>query len=186
MDEKGIFEKMEEKMKNSLQTTIQEFSNLRTNRPSPHILENVKVECYGSLVPLKQIASISNPTPRILVVQPWDISLIENIKKGILRANVGLSPESDKKIIRISIPQLDAKRREEIVKLAHQIAERGRVSIRNERREANECLLELEKEKKIGEDEKFKAKEMVQQITDKYIKQIDGVLEKKEEEIREV
>ncbi len=177
---------MEEKMGKSLEATRQQLSNLRTNRPSPHTLENVKVECYGSLVPLKQLASISNPSPRLLVVQPWDISTIEEIKKAILKANLGFSPESDKKLIRITVPQLDAERREEIIKLAHQITEQGRISIRSERREANERLENLEKEKKIGEDDRIKGKERVQGITDKYIEQIDEALKKKEAEIREV
>ncbi len=174
------------KMKKSLETTNQQLSNLRTNRPSPHILENIKVEYYGSLVPLKQLASITNPGPRLLVVQPWDIASIEEIRKAILKTNLGFSPESDKKMIRITIPQLDAQRREEIVKLAHQITEQGRISVRAERREANERLENLKKGGKIGEDERFRDKERVQELTNSYIKQIDEALKKKEEEIREV
>lgn len=186
LEEKKVFRQMEEKMQKSLEATDQQLSNLRTNRPSPHTLENVKVEYYGSLVPIKQIASISNPSPRSLVVQPWDVAVIGEIKKAILKANLGFSPESDKKMIRITVPQLDAERREEIIKLAHQISEQGRISVRAERREANEGLENLEKQKKIGEDNRIKGKERVQGITNKYIEQIDEALKKKEEEIREV
>ncbi|MCD6093696.1 MAG: ribosome recycling factor [Candidatus Omnitrophica bacterium] len=186
LEEKKVFKEMEEGMRKGVEATKQQLSNLRTNRPSPHILENVKVEYYGSLVPLKQLASISNPGPRLLVIQPWDISAIKEIKKAILKANLGFSPESDKKLIRITVPQLDAERREEIIKLAHQISEQGRISIRAARREANERLENLEKEKKIGEDDRIKGKERVQEITDRYIEEINRALKKKEEEIREV
>ncbi|RKY39465.1 MAG: ribosome recycling factor [Candidatus Omnitrophota bacterium] len=186
MEEKEVFREMEEKMKKAVEVVRHQFSNLRTNRPSPQILENVKVEYYGSLVPLKQLASISNPAPRLLVVQPWDVSTIDEIKKAIMRANLGFSPESDKKIIRITVPQLDAQRREEIVKVAHQIAEQGKAGVRAQRREANERIENLQREKKISEDDKFRDKERIQEITDRYIEQINELLKKKEEEIREI
>src|SRR5262249_27598977 len=159
-----------------------EFSTLRTGRASVALVDGIQVEAYGAKMPLKQMASISTPDARSLVVQPYDKSQLHPIEKAILAANIGLTPVDDGKVIRMSIPPLTEERRKEMVKLAKKMAEDGRVSIRNIRRHANDEIKTTEKHHEITEDDREKARHKTQEITDKYIKEIDELLGRKEKE----
>ncbi len=174
------------KMDMSVDTTKQEFSSVRTGRASSAIIENVTVEYYGAHTPLKQLATISTPEARMLVVQPFDMTSIANIEKAILASDLGLNPGNDGKIIRVPVPALTEERRNELDKYIKKIAEEHRVSVRNVRREANDAVKKLEKAHTIAEDDCKKALEKIQKITDEHIKHIDDLLKHKEVEIFEV
>ncbi|HOB91814.1 MAG: ribosome recycling factor [Bacillota bacterium] len=169
-----------------IQTTKKEFASIRTGRANPALLDGVLVDYYNTPTPLNQLASISVPEPRLLVLQPYDKSAISNIEKAILKADLGLNPTNDGNVIRVSIPHLTEERRRDLVKVARKKAEELKVAVRNARRDANEALKKLEKEKSISEDELRIALEEVQELTDKYITEIDNLLKRKEEEIMEV
>ncbi len=175
-----------QKMEKSINLLNQEFAKIRTGRATPALLDGVKVEYYDSLLPLNQVASISIPEPRLIVIQPWDKQALSVIEKAIYKADIGVTPNSDGNVIRLSLPPLTAERREELVKLSQKLSEECRVAIRNIRRDANNELKKIEKEKKISEDDSFKAQESIQKMTDEYIKKVDDILKKKEKEIREV
>lgn len=176
----------ESKMQAVIQTTKKEFASIRTGRANPALLDGVLVDYYNTPTPLNQLASISVPEPRLLVLQPYDKSAISNIEKAILKADLGLNPTNDGNVIRVSIPHLTEERRRDLVKVARKKAEELKVAVRNARRDANEALKKLEKEKSISEDELRIALEEVQELTDKYITEIDNLLKGKEEEIMEV
>lgn len=178
-----IIQEMRRKMDKALEVLRQEFSRVRTGRASVALLDGIKVEAYGSLMPLSQVASLAAPEPRLLTVQPWDASLMTEIEKAILRSDLGLTPSNDGKIIRIPIPPLTTERRKELVKAIKKMTEESKVALRNLRREANEEIKELKKEKLVSEDEAFKAQEEVQKITDEYIKKADTLAADKEKEI---
>lgn len=180
-----ILSEMREKMNNSLDALKKEFVRLRTGRASTSLLDGIKVSCYETQMPIDQVASISVPESRLITVKPWDQSIIKDIEKSILKSELGLTPMNDGKIIRISIPPLTEERRKELAKLAKKMAEEGKISIRNHRREANDMFKELKNEKEISEDEMFKAQDEVQKITDEFIKKIDEVTSEKEKEIIE-
>jgi ribosome recycling factor len=163
-----------------------ELARLRTGRANIAILDEVKVDYYGTLTPLNQIATLSTPESRLISVQPWDTSQIQAIEKAILTSDLGFTPVNDGKIIRIQVPQLTEERRREIVRVARRYAEECKVSIRNARREANDVLKNVEKEKAISQDEFKKAQQEVQNVTDKEIARVDEILSKKEKEIVEV
>lgn len=163
-----------------------EFKRVRTGRATTALLDGVTVEAYGSQMPLNQVASLSAPESRLLMIQPWDVTVLPQIEKAILKSELGLNPMSDGKVIRISIPQLTEERRKELVRLVRKMAEDNRVSIRNARREANEMLKDLKKEGELAEDAAFKAQDEVQKLTDDYIKRIDETLKEKEKEVMEV
>jgi len=173
------------KMEKSVNLLAQELSRLRTGRASPAILEGIKVEYYSSTLPLNQVATISIPEPRLIVIQPWDKTALGEIEKAIYKSAVGLTPNNDGNVIRLSVPPLTTERREELIKLTQKMGEEAKVAIRNIRRDANNEIKKGEKEKKISEDESFKTQEHVQKITDEFIEKVDEVLEKKEKEIRE-
>lgn len=173
------------KMQKSLSLLAQELSKLRTGRASPALLEGIKVEYYGSQLPLNQVATISIPEPRLIIIQPWDKTALPNIEKAIFKSAVGLTPNNDGSVIRLAVPPLTTERREELIKLTLRMAEETKVAIRNIRRDANNEIKKLEKDKKISEDASFKAHEDVQHATDEYIKKVDGVQKDKEKEIRE-
>ena len=173
------------KMEKSIGLLTQELAKVRTGRASPALLDDVKVEYYGSNLPLNQVASISIPEPRLIVIQPWDKQALSAIEKAIHKASIGLTPNNDGNVIRLSLPPLTTERREELVKLSQKLAEECRIAVRNIRRDANNEIKKEEKEKKISEDESFKTQEVVQKMTDEYIKKIDEVVKKKEKEIRE-
>ncbi|MEO0094700.1 MAG: ribosome recycling factor [candidate division WOR-3 bacterium] len=175
-----------QKMEKSISLLNQEFAKIRTGRATPALLDGVKVEYYDSLLPLNQVASINIPEPRLIVIQPWDKQALSAIEKAIYKADIGLTPNNDGNVIRLTLPPLTAERREELVKLTQKLAEECRVAIRNIRRDANNDLKKTEKEKKISEDDSFKAQESIQKMTDEYIKKVDEILKKKEKEIREV
>ncbi len=181
-----IFQETKDRMNKSVQSLEKEMSRVRTGRASLSILDPVKVDYYGTLTPLNQMASIAIPESRLITVQPWDVSAIKEVEKGILKANIGLTPASDGKIIRISIPPLTEERRKEIARKVSQTCESFKVAVRNIRRDANEELKSLQKDGDISEDDNFKAQKQVQDITDEYIKKIDKIFAAKEKEILEL
>jgi len=183
---KDVEKAAQEKMQHSLGVLKKEFGTIRTGRATPALLDGVSVEYYGAQTPVTQVASVSIPESRSIVIQPWDPSLMGDIEKAILRANLGLTPTNDGKVIRISIPALTEERRKDLVKVARKYAEEGRVSLRNVRRDVNEQFKKLEKDGKISEDELRRAQERVQKLTDDFTAQINQSIEKKEKEIMEI
>lgn len=181
-----IHEETEEKIEKTLNSLTVELNKVRTGRASLNLLDGIRVDYYGTQTPLNQMSSLSVPESRMITIQPWDATVIKDIEKAILKANLGLTPSSDGKIIRISIPPLTEERRKEIVKVVNKICEDHKVAVRNIRRDANEMLKELKKEGEVSEDDCFKAQETVQKITDEHVKQIDDVYKEKEKEILEV
>jgi len=185
MTTKEVLHNTEEKMKKSVESVAREFSEIRTGRASPSLVEGMHIDYYGTPTLLKQLASISVPDAHLIVIQPWDPSAIADIEKAIMKSNLGITPSNDGKLIRLSIPPLSKERREELVKVVHKMAEEGRVSLRTIRREAKESLEKLEKDKVISEDNKFRAIDELQKIIDKYIAKVDEILKNKEKEIME-
>ncbi len=181
-----ILKETEDKMKKSVEFVRQEFAKIRTGKATTALLDGVKAEYYGSLLPLNQIASISVSDVHTLVVQPWDKSALQTIEKAILQSDLGLNPVNDGNILRIPIPPLTEERRKELVKLCKRFAEDGRIAIRNIRRDSIEHLRKMEKEEHFSEDDRKRAEGEVQKLTDKYIKLIDEILEHKEKEIMEI
>ncbi|MBI1911625.1 MAG: ribosome recycling factor [Deltaproteobacteria bacterium] len=186
MTKDTIFSDMKAGMAKAIDAFIHRLGGLRTGRASTTILDGIKVDYYGTITPLRQIATLNVPESRAITIQPWDISAIHAIEKAIMSSDLGLNPSNDGKVIRISIPQLTEERRKDLVKVARKEGEECKVAIRNIRREANEELKKLEKEKVMSEDEHKKAQHEVQDYTDKQIKRVDELLAKKEAEIMEV
>lgn len=182
----AIFSEMKRKAQKALEALGHELGGLRTGRASLALLDHVKVDYYGNLTPIKQIASLAVPESRTITIQPWDASQIHAIEKAIMTSDLGLTPSSDGKMIRINIPVLTEERRKEYVKLAKKYGEECKVSVRNIRRDANEELKKLEKEKLISEDDHKKLQKEVQDLTDKQIQKIDEMVSHKEAEIMEV
>jgi len=180
-----ILSELGEKMAKSVDALKREFNRIRTGRASTALLDGIRVECYETQMPLDQVASISAPESRLIVIQPWDQSIIGVIEKSILKSELGLTPMNDGKIIRISIPPLTEERRKELAKLARKMAEENKIAIRNHRRDANEMFKELKTEKEISEDEMHKAYSDVQKTTDEFIKKLDEITTEKEKEIIE-
>lgn len=174
------------RMQKAVEATRREFASLRTGRASPALLEHIRVDYYQTLTPLNQLATISVPEPRLLVVQPWDRGMVREIERALLKSDLGLVPSSDGVVIRLPIPPLTEERRKELVKIARRHAEEGRVVIRNLRREAKETLEQLEDEGEISEDECRRGLERLQHLTDEIIAQLDRLLHAKEQEIMEV
>ena len=183
MTVKEILHDTETKMKKTIEATQREFSTIRTGRASGAILESVKVDYYGTPTPVKQLAAISTPEARLIVIQPWDKGVMEEIEKAILKSDIGITPTNDGKAIRLSMPPLTQERRQELDKVLKKIAEDGHVSVRTARHAAIENVRKSEKDKIITEDEKFKTQDDIQKLTDKYIKDIDNMLAAKEKEI---
>jgi ribosome recycling factor len=175
-----------EHMEGAVEALRREFATVRTGKATPALLDTVKVEAYGSTVPLNQVASISAPEPRLLVVQPWDRGMLGPIEKGIQTSDLGLNPANDGKIIRVPIPALTEERRREYVRLLHKMAEEGRVSIRHARKEANDEIKRRQKDGEISEDDARREQDEVQKLTDRYIQQLDDLLRHKEAEVMEV
>ena len=176
----------EDKMKRAVETIARELASIRIGKATTSLLDGIKVDYYGTMTPLSQVASISIPDPKLLVIQPWEKKLIPEIVKAIQRSDLGLNPLTDANAIRLPIPPLTEERRKELVKLVKKMAEEGKVAVRNIRRDANEALKKAEKDKLISEDDSRKATEKMQELTDKYIKNIDTLVEKKEKEMMEV
>lgn len=181
-----IIQETEEKMKKAVDFTRQELSKLRSGKATVAILDDIKVDYYGQKMPIGQTASVNAPDAHLVVVQPWDKSMIQEIEKAILAANIGLTPSNDGSVIRLPVPPLTEERRKELVKVAKKFAEEGRVTVRNIRRDSNEHLKRAEKEEHVSEDERKRGETEVQKLTDKYIKQLDDILAGKEKEILEV
>ncbi|NLY75626.1 MAG: ribosome recycling factor [Firmicutes bacterium] len=183
---KDLLKETESHMKMTIEATKKEFQAIRTGRANAGILDRVVVEYYGTPSPLNQVAGITVPDPRTIVVQPWDKSILSAIEKAILKADLGLNPVNDGSVIRVPIPQLTEERRKELVKVVRKEAEEKRVAIRNLRRDANDKIKNLEKAGQITEDEQKRGLEDIQKLTDKYIAEIDKLLAQKEKEILEV
>lgn len=175
-----------EKMKKTIDATIREFSEIRTGRASPKLVEGIRVECYGSIMSLNQVSSISVPEPRLIAIHPWDPSNVPAIEKAILKSQLGLSPVNDGKIIRIAIPPLTNERCDELKKVLHKITEQGRISLRTVRRDAIDSVKKMEDTKEITEDARFKGQEEIQKLIDKYTKNIEELLKDKEKELSSI
>lgn len=180
-----VLQTMKSKMEKAIQAYQKELNRLRTGRATPAVLDGIRVDYYGTPTPIQQTASITIPESRLITIQPWDKTMIEPIEKAIQKANLGLSPTNDGKVIRIAIPPLTEERRKELVKIVRKMAEECKITIRNIRREANESLKKFEREKKLSEDDLHRASEEVQKITDAQIEQVDRILEAKQKEIME-
>ena len=181
-----IFEDLKDRMGKSIESLKREYSRLRTGRASVSLLDGIRVSYYDTPTPLNQMASLAVPEPRLIVIQPWDKTAIEDIEKAILKSELGLTPMNDGKVIRISIPPLTEERRKELVKVARKMSEENKVAIRNIRRDANEMLKDLKKEKEITEDDLYRSQEEVQKATDQFISQVDELCAAKEKEILEI
>jgi ribosome recycling factor len=181
-----IFQKLKDDMEKTITALDKSFSRVRTGRASVSLLDGIKVDYYGTPTPIAQVATLSVPESRLIVIAPWDATIIGVIEKAIQKADLGLMPSNDGKVIRLAIPQLTEERRKELVKVVKKMAEEGKVKLRNFRRDANEELKSLKKNNKMTEDELFAAQEEVQKFTDRSIEKTDKILAVKEKEIMEI
>lgn len=180
------FDKIEERMDKTLSVLEENFSEVRAGRANPAILNKVKVDYYGVPTPINQVAGVSVPEARLIVIQPWDASVLKDIEKAIIAADIGLNPNNDGKVIRLAFPELTEERRKDLVKDIKKMAEESKVSVRAIRRDGIDEAKSLQKESLLTEDEEKKAEEQIQKLTDKKIAEIDAMLEKKEKEIMSV
>jgi len=171
------------KMDKVLEAMARDLSRVRTGRASVALLEGIKVECYGTTMPLPQVASLAAPESRLLTIQPWDTSVMGDIEKAVLKSDLGLNPVNDGKIIRLPIPALTTERRKDLVKMVKKMEEEAKVALRNVRREANEDFKEMKKEKLLAEDDAHRGTEEVQKITDEFTKKVEAQAAEKEKEI---
>lgn len=181
-----IHKNLEEKMTKTINALKEDLASIRAGRANPAMLDRVVVEYYGTPTPIKQIASVTAPEPRIISIQPYDLSAINNIEKAILQSDLGVNPSNDGKMIRIVIPQLTEERRKDLTKIARKTAEDSKIALRNERRNTNDRLKKMQKDNELTEDELKSAQDEVQKITDKFIKIVDELADKKEQDIMEV
>ena len=181
----SMYQETREGMQKSIDALENDLKKIRTGRASLSILDDIRVDYYGTLTPLNQMASLSTPEGRLIMIQPWDVSVIKDVEKAILKSDLGLTPSNDGKVIRISIPPLTEERRKQLVKVIYKKSEEHKISIRNVRRDTNDLLKSLKKDGEISEDDAFKAQDQVQKITDEHIKLIDDVCKNKEKEILE-
>ena len=182
---KEVLHNTEEKMKKAFESMNREFHEVRTGRASPSLVEGLHIDYYGTPTMLKQLAAISAPDAHLIVIQPWDPTVIVEIEKAIMKSNLGITPSNDGKLIRLAVPQLSKERRQELAKLIHKMSEDGRVSMRTIRRDSKETVEKLEKDKMISEDEKFRGIDELQKVVDRYIAKIDELLKSKEKEVLE-
>jgi ribosome recycling factor len=182
-DLKGLFAEVKKRMDGHIEHVRRELGGVRTGRASVNILDTVHVEAYGSMVPLNQVASLSVPEPAMIIAQPFDPSMMNNVEKGIRAANIGLNPTNDGKVIRIPIPALTEERRKELSKIVHKFAEEGRNGVRLVRREANDKLKKMLKDSKISQDDERKSLDEVQKITDQHVSMIDEIQKKKDTDL---
>lgn len=185
MRPKEILHSGEEKMKKAVESVMREYSEVRTGRAHPGLVEGLHIDYYGTLTLVKQLASISVPDTHMILIQPWDPTAIAEIEKAIMKSNLGVNPSNDGKVIRLIIPPLSKERRQELVKIVHQMAESGRVSLRTIRRDTKEALEKLEKDKLISEDDKFRGIDELQKMVDKYTLKVEELLKGKEKEVTE-
>lgn len=179
----ALIKEVETRMQGALDALTREFAGVRTGRASTGLLEGIRVDHYGTPTPVPQVASLSVPDPKTLLIQPWDASLLPVIEKAIMKSDLGLTPANDGKVIRLTMPPLNEERRKQLAKAVGKLAEDARVAVRNIRHEANKKLKILEKDKKISEDDGHRGQEQIQKITDKFIQRVDELLKKKEREI---
>jgi len=179
----AVIKEVETRMQGALDALGREFAGVRTGRASTGLLEGIRVDYYGTPTPVPQVASLSVPDPKTLLIQPWDASLLPAIEKAIMKSDLGLTPANDGKVIRLVMPPLNEERRKQLAKAVGKQAEDARVAIRNIRHDANKKLKTMEKEKKISEDDGRRGQDQTQKITDKFIQRVDELLKKKEQEI---
>jgi len=180
-----IYLDLDDRMNKAVETLESEYKRLRTGRASVSLVDGIRADYYGTATPLSQLATLTIPDPRTIVIQPWDNSVVGEIEKAILKSDLGLTPMNDGKAIRINIPPLTAERRRDLVKVVKKKAEESKVAVRNIRRDINEKIKDLKKDKKVSEDEQFRAQDEIQKITDDFVKKIDAVYGSKEKEILE-
>lgn len=178
-----VVKDIEARMNSALETLAREFASVRTGRASTGLLETVRVDYYGTPTPVNQTASVSVPDARTLVIQPWEASQLGAIEKAIMKSDLGLTPVNDGKVIRLVMPSLTEERRRQLAKTVHKLAEDARVSVRNIRREANDKLKAMARDKKVSEDEERRGHDQIQKTTDRFIAKVDELLKKKEQEI---
>jgi ribosome recycling factor len=175
-----------QRMDNSVEATHEHFNSVRTGRATPALLDRIQIDYYGTATPLKNLATINSPEPRMLTIQPFDPTSIKGIEKAILESDLGLTPSNDGKIVRLPVPQLTEERRKDLVKIVRGMAEEGRVAVRNVRRDVMKHLEDLVKKGDVGDDEERAAEGRVQKVTDEHVSKIDDLLKRKEAEIMEV
>lgn len=175
-----------ERMEKALETMRREFAGVRTGKASPALLDSVRVEAYGSMLPLNQVGTVSAPEPRMLTVQPYDKSQVKAIERALRESDLGLNPSNDGNLIRIPIPPLTEERRREYAKLLHKYAEEGRVAVRQARQHANDDIKKRQKDGELSEDEARRSQDQIQKLTDEYVHKVDDLLKKKEAEVMEV
>ena len=178
-----VIKELEGRMQAAVDALAREFASVRTGRANAALLDAVRVDAYGNLSPINQVASVSVPDPRTIVIQPWDAALMKEIEKGIAKSDLGLTPSNDGKVIRLSLPTLTEERRKQLAKTVGKFAEEARVGIRNARREANDKLKALAKGKKVSEDEERRGHDQIQKTTDRFTAKIEELAKKKEQEI---
>lgn len=182
---KQVLKETEDEMKKAIEATKREFSELRSGRANPKMVEGIRVNYYGTPTLLKEIATIGVPEARLVIISPWDPSSLKEVEKAILQSDLGITPVNDGKIIRLIVPALSEERRQELIKIVKKVSEEGKVSIRTIRQNTKDKIKTFEKEKKISEDDRFKAEEELQKLTDKYIADTDKLLLEKEKELKE-
>jgi ribosome recycling factor len=181
-----VYTDLEKKMKTSLDTFRKELNSIRTGRASLALLDGITVQYYGVPTPLNQVATLSVPESRLMTIQPWDSSVIGEVEKAILKSDLGLTPSSDGRVIKIPIPPLTEERRKQLVRIVKKLGEECKVAVRNVRREGNDDIKNLERDKKISEDELRRAQDQVQKLTDRYISMVEQVSAQKEKEVMEI
>lgn len=186
MSSEDFVKDAQERMDKSVNALKKDFATVRAGRATPSLLDKVLVDYYGSTMPIHQLANISVPEPRMLVIQPWDKGSLHEIERAIMKSDLGLSPSNDGVVIRLAIPQLTEQRRQELAKVIRKLAEEGRIAVRNVRRDVNEDIKKAEKTSGLPEDESRKLQERVQEVTDRFVAEIDRLLAQKERELLEV
>ena len=181
-----MIKKFEDKMQKSIESLEREYNSIRAGRANPHVLDKIKVDYYGTPTPLQQVGNISVPEPRIITIQPWETSLLKAIEKEIMQSDIGINPTNDGKVIRLVFPELTEERRKELVKTVKKYTEEAKVQIRNARRDAIDKYKAMKKDGEITEDDLKETEKDIQDLTDKYIKEIDNISAAKEKEILEV
>jgi ribosome recycling factor len=183
MTPQAVLKDLETRMQAAVDVLAREFGGVRTGRANAALLDGVRVEAYGNPTPINQLASVSVPDPRTIVIQPWDASQMKEIEKGILKSDLGLTPSNDGKVIRLTLPTLTEERRKQLAKTVGKFAEDARVAIRNVRREANDRLKALAKDKKVSEDEERRGHDQIQKLTDRFTAKVEELTKKKEQEV---
>ncbi|HUM16214.1 MAG TPA: ribosome recycling factor [Candidatus Nitrosotalea sp.] len=186
MTQQAVLKDLETRMQQAIDVLAREFAGVRTGRANAALLDSVRVEAYGNFTPINQLASVSVPDPRTIVIQPWDASQLKEIEKGIAKSDLGITPTNDGKVIRLTMPTLTEERRKQLAKSVGKFAEDARVSIRNVRREANDKLKALAKDKKVSEDEERRGHDQIQKTTDRFNAKIEELAKKKEQEVMTV